>query len=421
MLNPSRLFSFCIAASSCLTLIVACSLRPSPLTEQEQLAKRDALIAAGGYNIAGTYAMDSASERWWRDGVAVDTVLLAPREPGVYPLILYLPGLGEPANAGRLWREYWAKAGYAVLSIQPAALADAFADLQPEFPQNPDPAEPFDRQHGEEFATPGEPADGKPDKGKPSQALIDGERRYISRNFFTAESLQTRIGHFLWAYDQCRQRVQAKQGLFAQADLSKVLIAGYDIGADTAVELITANRSFSPMAAMLISPVAAAASGNPRERFRSVGLPVLVLSSEQDNDIYAITTPRLRKSIWDYVASPDKYLLLVKSADHALLSGSGWSAPRRGMEPPPGGSMPEFAGQFQREGRRLGGPPAGGMGRPPRSGEADRPQVYQQIAAILGVSTAFFDAVAKSDTFAELWLKQNARAWLKSVADLNAN
>jgi len=434
-----RCISVCLSALVMVLVLAACSMRPPALTEQEQLAKRDEFIAAGGYRIAGSYEIDSAGESWRRNGKALDTLMLAPRKPGTYPLIIYLPGLGEPADAGRLWREYWAKAGYAVLSVQAEDVARAFADLAPEFPEQPRADGAFDRLFGDEPEGAIGPPGGRPDKAgrASSQALLEGERRYIGRAFFTEESVQSRIEQLSWVYAQCRQRAAAKQGLFARADMSAVVLVGYDIGADTATRLLVGQAgheapeqpAFQPLAAMLISPVVAAAAGNLRADYRAIRLPLLALSSEQDSDSYGITTPELRRSVWDYAASRDKYLLLLKHARHAMFSGSAWSPNRhngaggegRGLGP--AGARPDFAGQFQGEGRR-GGPPGGmgGMGgRPNRHDSPEIAAAHQQIGAVLSVSTAFFDSIVKNDNFAELWLQQNAPAWLKPVADLTAN
>lgn len=427
MLKLSGYLSACVAACICLTAVPACSMRSAPLSEQEQLAKRDEFIAAGGYSVAGTYDIEVVSERWLYDGNALDTVLLAPHKQGQYPLIIYLPALGESADAGRLWREYWAKAGYAVLSVQAEDIAKAFADLAPDQSEKPPRREGiFDVFGGEG------PPEGAPEHGKnqPAQAMLDGDRRYISHGFFTAESLNRRVGQLSWVYRQCQQRAQARQGLFAKVDPAKTLLAGYDIGADTVTGLLTGSEEdavpVQPAAAVLLSPIVAASSGDMRERYQSIRLPLLVIGSDQDSDRYGITTPQLRKFVWDYASSPNKYLLWLKSARHGLFSGSEWTLPGRGEGGRggrgihSGGPPPDFAGNFQGEGGRRGGPPGGGMGGPNRHDPEAMPAAYRQIGAVLSVSTAFLDSIAKSDNFAELWLRQNAQAWLKLVAHLTA-
>ena len=46
-----------------------------------------------------------------------------PSGEGNFPLIVYLPGLGESAEGGAAWRRSWAEAGYAVLAIQPETIS----------------------------------------------------------------------------------------------------------------------------------------------------------------------------------------------------------------------------------------------------------------------------------------------------------
>jgi hypothetical protein len=320
--------------------------------------------------------------------------------------------------------------------VQAEDVARAFADLAPEFPDQPPPDGVFDRLFGDEPPEPMGLRGVKLDKRDQAsaQALLNGEQRYISHAFFTEESVQNRIDQLLWVYVQCRQRAMAKLGLFARADVSKVVLVGYDIGADTATRLLVRQAgndapAFQPLAAMLISPVVAASAGNLQADYRAIRLPLLLLSSEQDSDSYGITTPELRRSVWDYASSPDKYLLLLKHARHALFSGSAWTPYRRkgsggeGGGLGPAGARPDFAGHFQGESRR-GGPPGamGGIGGGSnRHDSSEIAPAHQQIGAVLSVSTAFFDSIIKNDNFAELWLKQNAPAWLKSVGNLTTN
>ncbi len=411
-------------------VLTACAFRPSPLTEQELTAKRDAFIADGGYSAARLFEIDTNRERWWRDGKALDISLLAPIGSSSYPLIIYLPGLDEDVESGRLWREHWAKAGYAVLSIQPEALATAFAGLNPARATNMDDAAFF--VNGDDKEAPPEQSDEQnamPDRGKrrSSQAGRNGELRYIGHEFFAAESLRTRVEQVLWTYSQCQQRVKAKQGLFARVDLANVWIIGYDIGAQAAAALIgertdvvvPKTNDFKPHGAILISPSVDVSPGKLRDRYHLIGLPLLVVSSELDDDPYGITTPQLRRAVWDYAASDEKYLLWLKQANHQLLSGSGWAQSRQSMQNREHDSerpMPELD-RFQGDARRNGGPP-GGMGRPSHPDGPPAAPIHQQVAVIASVSTAFMDSISKKDNFAALWLRQNAQPWLKSIAKL---
>jgi len=72
-----------------------------------------------------TLRNDCDADTWTLDGSLVDVTLMAPTSGGPYPLVLYLPGLGEACDAGLSWRHAWARAGYAVLCIQPKTVGRA--------------------------------------------------------------------------------------------------------------------------------------------------------------------------------------------------------------------------------------------------------------------------------------------------------
>ena len=84
------------------------------------------------------------------------------------------------------------------------------------------------------------------------------------------------MNHVLWAYAQLQQRTKAGQGLFAAADWSRMVIAGYDIGAQTTAAMIGEKfdtdlpqaPDFKPLAAILLSPAVDMALGGDRHRGR---------------------------------------------------------------------------------------------------------------------------------------------------------
>lgn len=427
MCNWFRVIRYFLLVVTGSFLITACAFRHQQPTEGEQVIQRDTFIADGGYRIARSFEITQSQDRWEHDGKYLDITLLVPIGLETYPLVIYLPGLGEQANSGRLWREYWAKAGYVVLSIQPQTVANAFADVKPMLPFDTD-KEPIEV---DDEIRPEEQSDDISKKGnkRPSQTARNAELRYIGREFFSEKSLQAHMEQVLWAYKQSLQRIRASQGLFAKADLSNVFVAGYDIGARIVTTLVDAPGSltaskendFNPKGAILISPPVDASSGGVQKRYRNIDAPLLVISSEEDDDPYGITTPMLRRVIWDNAISDYKHLLLLKQANHSLLSGSGWNISRSGMAfPTKHGSdaalpdMDHFQGGHPGQ---NGGPPPGGR-RPPFPGGHSMVPVYQEVAVIASVSTAFMDSIAKKDMFAALWLIKNAKSWLKSVANL---
>ncbi|HJZ95620.1 MAG TPA: hypothetical protein VKE70_03895, partial [Candidatus Solibacter sp.] len=107
-------------------------------------------------------------------------------------MILYLPGLGEGADAGLSWRQAWARAGYAVLCVQLASFG--------------------------------------PSLWASSRARA-GDFIGIAGAAFSATSLAMRMQ----IVRATLEHVSRKQGNapFAQIDLARIAVAGFDLGAQT--------------------------------------------------------------------------------------------------------------------------------------------------------------------------------------------
>lgn len=100
------------------------------LPSQDEQSQKLVETMEKGYAPARGFMIDSSREVWMHNGTELEVVMTMPTAPGSYPLIIYLPGLGEDAKAGLLWRETWAKAGYAVFSLQSVAVGQALKELR---------------------------------------------------------------------------------------------------------------------------------------------------------------------------------------------------------------------------------------------------------------------------------------------------
>lgn len=264
-----------------------------------------------------------------------------------------------------------------------------------------------------------EDSDGKPKR--PSRAARNSELHYLGREFFAPAGLQMRVEQLLWAYRQLKPRVRADQSLFARIDLSRVIVAGYDVGAQTAAAMVgesyaikrPQNSDFKPQAAMLFSPYVDSAVGSSRQRYSQIDLPLLAVTGSEDSDPYGLGFAQGRTAIWEFAQPGGKYLLDLKNANHRLLSG-GELAHRRRQSGLMGGGMRH--GDYQDQGG-PGGPPPDGIGR---SGSRlqDEDMDYKHIAAILSTSVAFLDSAVKADSFAHVWLTGKKAKWLDKTATL---
>ena len=150
-----------VAGFALLVLIYGCSSPRRPPSAEDPALRR---YAERAYQPERRFAAETLAENWLsRDPAApadIPVTLSVPlsvppgssmkvatssaaspatsaaNPPARYPLIIYLPGLGEAADAGRAWRSAWVEAGYAVLSLQPSRFGPAA--LQGRYAKNAD-------------------------------------------------------------------------------------------------------------------------------------------------------------------------------------------------------------------------------------------------------------------------------------------
>jgi len=418
--------------SSCLFLS-ACSTRlhlPGSDGEAEQLAMA---LESSGYKSPRSFEIASVHEIWKHAQGDIDVVMTAPTESGRYPLIIYQPSLGEDANAGRLWREAWAKAGYAVFSMQPVAMSQALKQLAPERRRQADDSS---------WALGGLLSSDK-EKAKLRAARVarQSELRYLGHQYFAVDALKVRMEQLLWGYQQVKIRAGLKQPLFAAAAVDQVILAGYDLGAQTVAAALGEDfkttlpnlSELKPLAAIMLSPSVDSAEGKANKRFQALQLPMLAITGIEDNDPYGISAVALRSVIWEASPPGDKFLLSLKGGWHPLLSGSnkdGYFKPGFDDDDAEEAEIgnPEAASQLQEFGSnqlgdhsRAGGP---GIHAGPHFRDGGNPRqaemIYKQLAAIISSSLAFLDATVKKDEFSRFWLQEKANPWLERAGILKS-
>ncbi|WP_347987522.1 hypothetical protein [Methylomonas sp. AM2-LC] len=427
LINVLILISFTVFISSCAS-------KPKALTAEEQSEKLADALVNGGYVSASNLAINSVREVWRHDAIELDIMMTAPTASGSYPLVIYLPSLGEDASAARLWREAWAKAGYAVFSMQPLSIGQALKELKPE--QNKLKNEDKENEIANDDS-PDDVEDGgwfssKKDR-KPSGNDRASELRYLGHEYFAIDSLKNRMEQLFWAYQQLKVRANLQVPLFANANFSKVVLVGYDLGAQTVAGVLgeefkatlPTNTELKPLAAIALSPSIDLAEGNVRNRFQKLHLPMLVITGSEDNDPYAISSASVRSAMWEFAPAGGKYLLLLKGAVHPLLAGSNMGGGRdRSIQGPNdemrgGRGLLQLSNQYGAGGNHGhdGGFPGGFMDD--KSKERDAGLAYKQVAAVLSTSSAFLDLVVKNDQFAQYWMQDKAIKWLDKAGSLS--
>ncbi|WP_397450018.1 alpha/beta hydrolase [Pseudomonas sp. NA-150] len=311
---------------------------------------------------------------WQFDKQSVDVAFIAPVTHERVPLIIYLPGLGESASAGEEWRASWAQAGYAVLSIQGQAYGTAV------------------------FATP------------LAQA---GDFRAMAGNGYSKAALRDRLSIVQKVVSEAQARAAKGDTQLAAIDWNQVVVAGFDLGAQTAAVMvgahepgITSGVSVQPKAALLLSPYVEA--GANRELFAQISAPVLSITGPDDEDPFNwVSSYRQRQVLGESVTVAGSYQVELNRATHKTLSGTELVS-RPVTHEPKAPEPNETTSSKHTKGKHS----SGGAHGPAADEPATDPK---QVAAIRSISQAFLDSQLKHSPAASDWLHKNATSWLSTA------
>ncbi|HXD04759.1 MAG TPA: hypothetical protein VN680_01840 [Burkholderiaceae bacterium] len=361
--------------------------------EQAMRASRDRAdaVARSGYQPSEQVLSDSVLQQWPVKGHKTAVALMLPNYGGALPVVVYLPGLGESAEAGILWRQAWAKAGYAVLSVQPLD-----EDVQ----------------------------------AWSSPLARDFEFKALARERHAPAALRERLDRLAAVLDEARRRAREGDPLCARMDFSRMAVAGYDLGAQAAMALGGEHAvgdapdalSAQFRGAVVLSPVVLP-DQKQRERYDVMARPVLSISGPRDVDPTGLLSTELRGEPFALMPAGDKFELMLRDADHAALSG------RPEVER---ASRSQSRGAGGRRGRRgAGGSNPDPANDPslddgedaPRNGRRNarwtpEPMVRstaEDVAVITSVSVAFLDASLRERAQARRWLDEQVPGWLHGL------
>jgi hypothetical protein len=345
----------------------ACSSQPDK-NEPPFISTQTYLKSA--YTAPQHFKFASYDTRWaWGTDAAgkheVDISLLVPEGTKNVPVVIYLPGLGENASGGELWRQTWADAGYAVLSVQATR----------------DNATIYN-----------------------SSNARDGAFRTIAANAFADAPAANRVAEIVRILGEARRRGQAGEAGFAALDTSKVAVAGFDLGAQTAAALAGERQpgqprsvDWKPLATILLSPYVP--GGVDDRRYSQIDTPLLAVTGPMDEDPFSwIASAQQRFGLFRGL-SHNGYQLTLNDATHSVLSGNIAKIDKVDKKP--------FSG---------GDDPSGAERRPSRP--ANPGFDARQAGSVAAVTIAFLDAQLKQSATAQEWLDNKAQNWLAPVGGL---
>ena len=389
----------------CGLLLSGCASRATPTPADQATALQTAVDR--GYFSGRRYSTTSLNETWSDGDTTLNVVLVGPSAIGLYPLIVYLPGLGESAQAGTLWRNAWARAGYVVLSVQAVTVDESLLR---------------------------------------SKLALAGEFEELARESFSSPALEARIRIVDHVIAEVRRLAASGVARYASIDPTRVAIAGYDLGAQTACAIAGEARDAIDVrmiarnvgAVIVLSPYANPADAMA-QRFIGISMPVLMISGTDDGDPFGIVSPAARLKPWEFLPPGEKYLLVLSGGTHAVLAGSGMMPRGEGSTeraPGSGDKSQSTNRKSKRGGAATGGGPApelrlsedddhrshaddsgtnvkggGGARRGVAIGRV-QPFDIRHIADVQVVTTAFLDGVFRNQPAARKWLADDASNWI---------
>lgn len=342
-------------------------------------------FAGKGYLSEEQFSIRTTPQTWVVAGQSMDLLLSVPVRPGHYPLVIYLPGLGENRLAGEIWRNAWSQAGYAVLSVQPL--------------------------------------------GSDSQAWQsrNGDFKPLVRERYSAAMMDERQADLRALLVELQKRSRGGDELLANVNPDSVAVAGYDLGAYTALVAVgehirsgkqpAAKKQSLFRAAIALSPYADFNGPAFEQRYGDIQIPVLSVTGDGDTDAYDLgISSHLRRAPFQYMPPRDKFLLMLESANHDLFAGNTHS-----VDVVDQGDAGSANSNRRERGRRGAGQGTDGMpdgvqggGRIAAGGTA---RAMGQ-SAVTSVTTAFLDTYLKDDMVSREWLSRDARRWLKNMGSL---
>ena len=381
---------FCLVAAAC-AAIAGCSTAP-PKPDAARVSK----FSGHAYTPDEHFGVATTLATWNLGAEICEVALTVPDKAGRFPLVIYLPGLGETRDAGSVWRTAWTQAGYAVFSIQPFA------------------------EDAKSWASP---------KARTGDLVSQARIRYSAR------VMSARIETLNAAWRELAQRQAKSEAPFARIDLSRVAVAGFDLGAYTAMamagetirELPKLSDTIPVAAVIALSPYADFSGATFSERYRSIHGPVLSVTTDSDADaIGLVTAPSVRKAPFEYMPAGDKFLMLIWGVPHFVLGGNNTNAESTG-------ALSEAAKADSGTGAKPQSGPDTGKPQKKKlpaseNTEEDKPAAAITVisatanaigaAAIAGVTTAFLDAYLKKDAVASEWLDKDAPRWLRDQGEI---
>lgn len=351
-------------------------------------------FAGSGYDSGTEYATESSKLSLNLDSTSHQISVVQPKRNGKYPLVIYLPGLGESNDAGKDMRNAWAKSGYVAIAMQPL-------------------------QDDETIMS--------------TAAAQEGDFSYIRHERYATAVISSRFAVLTKLIEYLKKQAVLAESGFNKIDMRHVAIAGFDIGANLAMivagedgqNISNAGLPIKVAGIIALSPYADFSGLAFDSRYQNINLPVLSVTSDADDDTHGSVPIALHQAPFQYMPVGNKYLFLLAGASHALIGNGG----QANEEIATGGANSQTKADDEaadkESGKKRG---ARNKRKEPRNSatsgaELNRKPVGATQRAMMSVaieqiSTAFLNAYVKNDSLAQEWLNKDAPSWLNNMGQL---
>jgi predicted dienelactone hydrolase len=158
-----------------------------------------------------------------------------------------------------------------------------------------------------------------------TDAARGGDYGFIRHERYSPGVVTERLDVLAKLIEYLKQHSLSGDPGFAHVDLSHIAIAGFDVGAYTAMILAGENAenvsppglSLHPDAVIALSPYAGFSGSNFEVRYQRIKMPVLSVTGDADSDTHGSDLASLHQAPFQYMPPGDKYLLLLSRASHA--------------------------------------------------------------------------------------------------------
>jgi dienelactone hydrolase len=259
------------------------------------------LLAASQVAFAAAQVIDAELKDSSRDR-AIPIKVRVPEGSGKVPLIIFSHGLGGSVDGGKVWGEHWSANGYLVVHVQ-----------------HPGSDTPALRQ------------------SLASVTGTDGDAtKRGMRNIATPESLVGRVDDVRYLISEIeRQQKAGASTWFARADTSRIAMTGHSFGAHTTTAL-AGQRYPGPVKTLEDSRIKAFiafspnATGMPRtfaDRYGSMSAPFFSITGTEDAEPFSTnrnmaSMVEKRVAVYEHQPPGNKYLFVIKNADHMVFNGN---------------------------------------------------------------------------------------------------